>query len=128
MPKYVSSWEYYMYYVWLLCIFSVRKYIFSGTKQCFHWIKFKEIDVSNDVKINSVCLRYWKKNFFVEFFKNTTHLDKWWCAIINFKIGLKWSMIQKVFRKSFKLQTDIIKKYQIKKCSLRKYCWWFWFS
>ena len=34
-----------------------------------------------------------EKKIFVEFFKNTANLDKWLCAIISFKIGLKWSMI-----------------------------------
>ena len=34
-----------------------------------------------------------EKKVFVEFFKNTANLDKWLCAIISFKIGLKWSMI-----------------------------------
>ena len=29
----------------------------------------------------------------VEFFKNTTDLDRWQCAIINVKVGLKWSII-----------------------------------
>ena len=40
-------------------------------------MKSKEIGISNDVKINLSIYVTEKKNVFVEFFKNTTNLDKW---------------------------------------------------
>ena len=58
-------------------------------------------------------------------------------AIINVRVGLKWSMIHFLGRitlalkgfseKNFKLQTDTVNKYQIEKCSSGKYFLWSWF-
>ena len=52
MAKHEPSRKYYKYYAWLLCMFSIRKHIFSGIKQFFAQKRSKEIDVSNNVKIN----------------------------------------------------------------------------
>ena len=55
-------------------------YIFSQkSRVIFARIRFKEIDVSNFIEI--------KLNFFDEFSKNTTTLNKWWCVIMSFKVG-----------------------------------------
>ena len=55
-------------------------YIFyQKSRVIFARIRFKEIDVSNFIEI--------KLNFFGEFFKNTTTLNKWWCVIMSFKVG-----------------------------------------
>ena len=64
-------------YDMLLCMFSIGKHIFSEIKQFFARMKSKEIGVSNDVKINLSIYVTEKKNVLVEFFKNTTNLDKW---------------------------------------------------
>ena len=92
MPKHAPSWKH-MYDMLFLSMISIRKHIFSEIKQFFARMKSKENGVSNDVKINLSIYVTEKKNVFVEFFKNTTNLDKWWCVIISFEIGLKWNMI-----------------------------------
>ena len=91
-PNMPQSWKH-MYNMLFLSMISIRKHIFSEIKQFFARMKSKEIGVSNDVKINLSIYVTEKKNVFVEFFKNTTNLDKWWCVIISFEIGLKWNMI-----------------------------------
>ena len=60
--------------------------IFSEIKQFFAQMKSKEIGISSDVKINLSIYVTEKKMFL-------SNLDKWWCVIISFKIGLKWNMI-----------------------------------